>query len=986
MAMTFERRQASLISGGDLPNARLQPSTPDLSGLNRMAGALLASGDKKRREEDAKKAQDDRIKGAEAADAQRGTYVGVDVDGKPKPFALPDGSVSYRQGYQEAAESNLAAQFRTGISAQFSDIHRKVEMGEIDAAQANDLMRAALDGALEAAPEFQRSNYREFGEGQITQRTTLMTSQADARDADLQATGLDAQVKNELDLGSANASAGLPADQNVARASAAIDTLVKLKRVSPEKAKIMKEGIGQVIVAQGLTSRLARDLNNGLISPADMDQLALGIESGDEFELLVPGEDDMGRPGRATIGYKSTTILKKVQDKQLRSSMSQTLREAATDYRQRYEANRETRETLAELEWLGRPENKDQPYMGSKEKADMLMQRIITDGKAMDTPEGAASMVSLLQRLKYAPGSLVSTLRNMTSSGDEAQITKAIKVYQMVTTLQDKWGGYVGASIYDKIPEGDREVLDAYRAGFEANIPVLDIRQAMTKLKGPEAMSMADAVGGYNRARGADDKAFYKAFNEKWSEDFEGVFPPDAKDAFERAYRMHYVITNDSGKAFDSAYKAIAGRYTKSDIFVGGVEKTGLMPPVNPEGYESGRRTVFGTNAFGTDYEWLEEDIRINLASAALVEDEGITKDVLAGLLNQPPGTIEGMAQQVTDIYDGPDFLGRTIKLQPTNTNTNQPEFQLRVYDKGGNDLGYLKVMGPDGNERPLTINPWERHAAMTQRDRFDKKKASLEAGARSELLEKRSELFELYNGKGVIAAPPQTYEDFEEFLKTVEPPDRQKYKLDVGEIQKGFDRQMEKLETEGGVEPSKGVALDQQSLVLPRGAGFNVTANAVAAVDAIIPDGTSGQFMMRVAAQESNFGKAGGTFRTRGDRGIFQVNTGSGFVEVVRQAQSGTGRVYEASQKLKNSVLGIDVANLTAADLDKPVVAAAVARLYFLVTSRDIPQDVAGQADLWKDHYNTRLGAGTTGQFIRSSSKVPEDFTATAFLTADQG
>jgi hypothetical protein len=981
MAIGFERRQASLIGAGDLPMARLQASVPDLSGLQGVANAFMRAGDKKRGEDDQKKKQDELLAGMR----EGSKFVGRDENGQPVPLTLPDGSPSFRQGYLTAAESNLDARFRAGFSSQMNDIQRRVTAGELNPEDASDLMRAALEGAVEASDPAFKSRYFEYGAGEITQRVTLMTSQQANRDADLLATGLNDQIKIDIEKAAAGAAAGLPIDEAEARIMANIDTLVALKRVPKATAEIQKQGVRQVIAGQALTSRLARDLNAGLIDPDDMDRFALGIESGDEFDLLVPVEDEMGRPGRATAGFKTTQVIGKITDDRLRASISQKLREAATDYRQRLEVRAKNVAFAEEFARLGKAEHRfDAMSPGMRDDAELFVQRIITEGRAFEDDGSMALLMTALQRTKIAPKGLVSTLRNMTNSGDEKQIEKAIQVYQMMTTLQNEWGDQVGRAIYADMPEDDRDTLDAFRDAYEFGVPAMDIREAMRKLRGKDAISIGDAISHYNKVKGGDEATFNKEFTARWQEDFEGSFPLDASDAFRRAYRMNLAITGDAAHAFDKAYAAVSGRYTASDIFVRGVEKTGLMPPVNPYGYEASRKTIFGGNAQGAEYEWLENEIRMDLAGSRIFEGGGITKAMLADLLNQPndPSTFNAAFG-----WTSPDFLGRTVKLEPTGTSPTQPEFMLRMYDAGGNDMGYLEVEGPDGVERPYTINPWQRHTALTQRAVYQEKRTKLEVARENELAGKKDELWQLYNGQGAFIQPaPQTDEAFQQFLETVEPAERDKYLLDRDRIEKGFDLQMQKLEETGGIDLSKSRALDQTSLVMPRAAGFDVTANAVAAVDAILPDGTGGAFMMRVAAQESNFGKAGGTFRPRGDRGIFQVNTSSGFVEVINQARSGKGRVYEAAQKLKNSVLGIDVANLTPADLDKPVVAAAVGRLYFLVSPRDIPQDVAGQARLWKDHYNTYLGSGTVDQFIRSAGKVPDGFSAAAYLTADQG
>lgn len=44
---------------------------------------------------------------------------------------------------------------------------------------------------------------------------------------------------------------------------------------------------------------------------------------------------------------------------------------------------------------------------------------------------------------------------------------------------------------------------------------------------------------------------------------------------------------------------------------------------------------------------------------------------------------------------------------------------------------------------------------------------------------------------------------------------------------------------------------------------------------------------------------------------------------------------------------------------------ACAMARVHYLRIPYPVPTDIRGQAQYWKDHYNTRLGAGTVGHYI---------------------
>ena len=982
MAIGFERRQASLIGAGDLPFARVTGAVPDLSSIGDIGRDMQLRARQKQAQTEADQAQVDAQNESIQGAAAGSSYVGKDENGDLRPFTLPDGSPTFRRAWQAAAESNLEAGFRSDFGNQLSAISQRIIAGNVKPEDAPRLMEEALLGALQATPPHLQASFRNYGMAEITQRTTYMAAKEAEQVADLTAKGLDAQIDNKIKTATAKAAAGLPTEQDEAEIAKTLDTLVELKRIPKEVAEIQKQGLREVIVAQGLTQRLASALNGGRIDPNQLDQFALGIENGSEFELLVPHQDALDQPDRPVVGYKTSAVIGNIKDERIRASVSQRLREAAIDYRQRFETNTKDAAFADEFARLGGADRRfDMLSSGNKDQAELFVQRIITEGRAFDDPNNMALLMGSLQRLKFAPRGLVSSLRNMTNSGDAKQIEQAVKVYQMMTQLQNQWGDHVGRAIYNDIPEGDRDVLDAYRDAYEFGVPPLDIRNAMMKLKGGDAVSMGDAIRNFNTMKGTDDSGFNKAFLQRWQGDFPGTFPLEAEDTFKRAYRMNLVLSGDAQHAFDKAYDVVKNRFTASDIFVRGVVKTGITPPENPYGYEASAKNLFGGNATGTKYEWLENDIRSDLVIANLSEDQPISKDQLANLLTLP---------QSSWGKPGTQFLGKTIKLEPTSTSATRPEFMLRVYDEQGNDKGYLEVTGPDGQDRPYTINPWARHDQMTQKALYTEKLSKLEAAKQSALDGKKQALWELYSREtyaGESFRPmPQTDDQFQQFLQEV--PDQNaaiQYMIDANKITEGFKKQRQKLETETGIDLSKSKALDRTSLIMPRASGFDVTAAAVAAIDQVIPDGTGGQFMMRVAAHESRFGTVSGTFRPSGDRGIFQVNTSSGFVEVVNQVRSGQGRVYEASQKLKQQ-LGIDVAQLTAADLDRPVVAAAVGRLYFLVTSREIPQDVAGQAQLWKDHYNTRLGAGTAEQFVRSSSKVPADFNAAAYLTMDQG
>ena len=72
-------------------------------------------------------------------------------------------------------------------------------------------------------------------------------------------------------------------------------------------------------------------------------------------------------------------------------------------------------------------------------------------------------------------------------------------------------------------------------------------------------------------------------------------------------------------------------------------------------------------------------------------------------------------------------------------------------------------------------------------------------------------------------------------------------------------------------------------------------------------------------------------------------------------------------NEKLKDSY-GIDLTKMSYEDLEKPIIGAAFARAYFLKIDDPIPEDLKGQAEYWKDHYNTIEGDGTVARFVREA------------------
>lgn len=974
MALRVETPQASLIRPGQLPIATANLQVPDIAGpLRRTGEQLMHKDDADAR---AKQAMIDQEKGQTKAGE---VFVGKGPDGNYTRVDLPDGSPEYVRAFRDAVDLKQASQFEADLTKQLTDIQLRTDL---QPEQKDAMMREAATAALESAPPKQKAAYAAWTNGEITRRTVTMAAEEAKRQEQLQVEGVVAGIGADVDNGASLAAAGgNPADQ-IGRIKTSYDTLVRLKRMSPEEAAIQTARAEQTIRANGSAGALVRLMLKGDISPDQLDAFANRVEDGAANEMLTVDGIKLG----------SERIRKDITDGDVRKQMAAQLRKAAADQAQRLQVTAKDRAFAEVFTYLGTPAGRTGPLPSAyRDDAEAMIGKIMIEADPFNNPQGAAMLTEALSRFKIAPKPLTKQLVAMVNSSDPQAMAKAVNVFQMMTTLQNKYGDSIGEQILADMDEDSRNLLTAYMSAMETGMPPADIKKAIKATTGPDALTMDSAIGAWGaavderdgaRAPGEQRPGFSAVFWQRWAEKFgAGSFDAEAEGMFRRAYRANLAINGDPLKAFDVAFEGTSRLFTKSSIYTKGLTKTGVEDLTNPPGYEVSRKTIIGMPGAGTEYEWAENYLRewIGYNMDAIVfrdagEDGGISKADLGRMLTAPTGS--WLTAQTT-----PDFLGRTITLEPTDTNRSMPQFNIHMWDEHGNDLGLMYTVGPDGTTRPAVIDPHVlRNEAIAKGAKSDMK---------TDMEERRKRLTEAAGGKNralrllTIGGLPMEEtarlmnDDaaFEQYLQTLPPEAEQQYRVESLQIKEGLDRALKRLDETGGTVPPGGASGGGSggvSLMIPRAAGFDVTKAAVDAVEAVVPDGTGGQFMLRTAAHESRFGEAPGSFRLAGDRGIFQINTGSAFVEVKRRIALGKGRVAEAAAQLKAAGV-VDLANVTEADLDKPVVSAAMARLYYLTHEAPIPKDLDGQARYWKQYYNTDMGAGTPEQFVASAAKVPE-------------
>jgi hypothetical protein len=972
MALRPEQRRASLIGAGDLPVARLDNATPDLSGLQSLAGAFMRAGDKKRREKDEKQSIRDQLDGmAKGAEAGR-AWVGKDENGNSIEVQIPDATPAFMRGWVSGFDQSQDARFRTAVETRFNEVQSRFIAGEIGPQDATQLMQDYLEGALGAAPAHRRGAWGELGQAEVMQRSTLMTTQDATKRAQLVADDLALVIKDGVARASSHASAGGDPAPMLREVDAAYDRLFDMRRIGEAEVKFGKQAVRQLVTGQALVNTLTTAMAKGEITPDDVDRFGTAIETNDataEAAILKGyAVSPIGEKAFVQQGYKSADVFKKITDESLRKEMGLKLRQAATDWRARVAANVEARALGDELLRLRGADGRFSALDPSlRDEADDMMGRILTEMDPFTDPGAQKNVVDLLAITKYVPKQLITAIQAKAGSGNPQHVGEAVALYRALSFLRNEQGDDVGAMLRASMPDEFVGLMDALDAGFRANIDAVDLMNNIKTARGKDEFTIGSSIGAYNLAVEADG-GFDKAFRDRWSGDYDMVPDPEVKGRFKDAYRHAYIVLRDPVKAFDQAYALTRERFRRSDIIETGYEE-GDGTLANPEGYE------------GAEGEWINGYVRDQLlegvTAGTLALPEGIETreefEALVGVLpaaeKPSPTSRAGLAlSPETRASRVQEWLGRTAKLVPVpGSNPDYPEYMVRLISPEGEDLG--PAMQQVGNGvRPLIVNPHGARQNLSVKYAQTRRLEAVTKAADESLMRLEDRVLNMLTPE----QQGQVTQDLplSEFLPKVAPDLAKQYNLDRSIIEKALDEERKAYERATGevLPPSK---IGPQSLMQPRAAGLPVAAVAAKTIDAVLPDGTGGDFLMRIAAQESNFGKAEGTFRLSGDKGMTQVNTRSGFREVKRRLAMGKGRVFNAAVKLRDE-LGLDLFNLQPADLDRPVVAMAVARLYIEAVGQPVPQDVAGQGRWWKQHYNTYLGTGTAEQFVASAAKVP--------------
>ena len=155
----------------------------------------------------------------------------------------------------------------------------------------------------------------------------------------------------------------------------------------------------------------------------------------------------------------------------------------------------------------------------------------------------------------------------------------------------------------------------------------------------------------------------------------------------------------------------------------------------------------------------------------------------------------------------------------------------------------------------------------------------------------------------------------------------------------------------------------------VPGSSGADVVHAAVVQIQqsGVFPNDHS--LLRRIAYVESRDGTHPNTYRAGYHGGIWQVDL-IGFKDTQDIiSHPGLRKKYQKIQEH----FGIDWRTVQWMDLRKPLYSALAARLLLSNKPRAIPRDLRGQAEYWKQHYNTPKGKGTVAKFIADVKKLKQ-------------
>ena len=997
--LVVQTPRVSLIGGKELPKATGEGvRAPDLSSaFNQLTNELS-------RQDEINRSETDKVAGQVEMEQFINANIGKDPLGFYKRMPKIEGSPYYVAAATNTLEQNFKATLLGDSGARLGAIQ-----AEVGVPTADKLARMASysDGVIEQLPPELKTQAKTFLATDLDQRRNQLLAEDYRRNQAAMLDGIQDRINDATSKGISAASAGSveEAAKQVNTAQQAVDEKVKLGVMTPEAAELQKERIRTGVFVAGAQDRIARATMAGDIDPLQLLDFANSLDVGGNVNLNIHENDVPGARIHeellpTTIEISSEKLRGRI-DEQLAAAVSQDLRQLANSMLQDFRRN-DDRMVIADYLKVDHTNTNDQLPETVRSAYDKMVDEILRTKGGLDDPDARAAIVQMTLQTRQITPSLVQALENrMLGTIEQAQ--DALQIWNMLTA-QRQGQNEVGQIVKRSVPSEKQAIFDEGLAtmrdimsGTEAD-KAQAWRKVMNKLA-DKTNSIPYWKEQYKAGTGNDFDADARALFA--SEYGKFAMPPEFAQELDAAFRNSMSMTTNPapGEILQKVWERLKDRYSASPIYTTGFARH--APFKNPEGYAKqriggvGGAIDEGAAAFGFETNenlWISDYVRL------AIEDAHKTGRLFMGDDDElRPEFDEVLSAQST--RDLP--LGTQVTIEPIPGNLGEgTQFTVNLVMPDGSAQQVEVLDEKSGKPVPMLIDPGvvlaqmnSRARAKAQADEFHAELGvqrqlqiynqkfqtnigladvnALGTGAAADWLQSKIGMSDAEIENWVLTQPDEFQKKYSEGKTT---------RIDA--YNKFIRRQQEQLP----VIP-EGTFVTPELLMTPKAAGKDVTFGAIRAIEQVLPDGTGGQFMLNTAIAESKMGTAPNTFRPVGDRGIFQVNDGpsAAFAEVKRRANIPGDPIAVAAARVERA-FGISIANATRDDLEKPIVNAAFARLYYMRAPGPIPQDAQGQAELWKTHYNTELGSGTVESFLAVANTVLMPTVAYAGDAGDPG
>jgi hypothetical protein len=902
-------------------------------------------------------------------------YTGATPADAYTPLPQRTGNPVYDAARLDSRVSNSAARIEQNVNAQMASIYVRTD---ISLAEKIPLIQSVVAGATENLDPFYKQRAREVAQAAADRYTNTLVSQQATQDHDNLVKERAISIKTEMDAAIAASSSGNDdeAQRHTKEMLHAHDQLVGLGEMTEAEAQQRKDANTRLIVAASTQRRIVMAMTSGKISPQQGRAFSELLDAGGDGKLFT---DETYKPNGfndlhdLTDTQMPAKLVADTSDFRRAIQDPETLEKVAQEIRQLSEymdtAGQKGEERRAFFNWLNSADETSRIDPGLEKVQNDVVEEMITRREHL-TPEGMNFLEVQTLKTKRMQPFLLATMKDGIRGNDMKMVQAYAQLWQRLTE-SEMGSAQIGEDVRTTISAADQEYMDNAVAALKETAG-LDDKEAtrvfslfMKKTQEPgntlgRAIEQFNVAGQANKAIGRSAITYNSMNRDFFTANYsQSEMPASMQNEIDTAFFVSSQMTTGKSpqEILAAVHAKILNRFKPARIY-----SQGFGPDMsNPTGY------IDYINWSGTNAPY--DDLWVN----DFMKD--VLGDNMPNLVFEDPNDKEFLQHLLAPGGD-PRPLGNGLTLEPVGTG-EPDQYQVVMHDADGNPI--VLVVKDGGRRVPLLVDPGIVRQHINARADANQKVKQLEDAHGSKLDRMISRQYAIkfsessMKQRSLMPKYPPLRVDEEAFEKFIQgEPDQwvKEYQKTAKDQATALQEYTDRLNAEVP-ELQPGNTYDPETLLQPRAYGTSVTLGAVKEIERLFPDGQGGQALLNVALAETGGGTNPEMFRVDGDTGIWQINnTVSGaFLEVQRLARQKGSTIAIANEKLKT--IGVDLTTITARDLDKPLVSAAVARMYFMRNPVPFPSDPAAQAAHWKKYYNPGATESMLSHFVDSANSV---------------